>query len=88
MSEVRQPFERDHVIFTDQHGVPRPALLTAVHGDAYLHEGTTYYPSVNLVFVTSDSAKRDPYGLQIERESSVVHKGMQSAHGNYWSWPE
>jgi hypothetical protein len=41
-------------------------------------------PSINLVYVTGDEAKTDPYGRQIERATSVVHKSGQSAHGRYW----
>lgn len=32
--------------------------------------------------------RRDSYGQQLIRESSVVHKGSQPAHGNYWVWPD
>lgn len=41
---------------------------------------------MNLVFVTGDDSKTDPYGLQIERESSVVHRNDQGAHGNFWDF--
>lgn len=41
-------------------------------------------PSINLVYVSDDGTKTDPYGRQIERSTSVVHKSNQSAHGMYW----
>jgi len=65
MSEVRQPEIGQAVVFTDAHGMGHPALLTAVHGTA----SQGYQPSVNLVFVTDDATKKDPYGHQIERHS-------------------
>jgi hypothetical protein len=42
----------------------------------------------NLVWVSGDEKRKDSYGRQIVRESSVVHKGSQPAHGNYWLWPD
>lgn len=65
------------VVYVDQFGNERPAVLTAVWG-----EGPT--PAVNLVFVSDDAEKRDTYGRQIERETSVVHQSSQSAHGRFW----
>jgi hypothetical protein len=84
MSEVRQPVIGQSVVFTDAHGMGHPALLTAVHGSA----GPQWNPSVNLVFVTDDAAKTDPYGRQIERHSSVVHKTSQGANGMFWTYTE
>lgn len=85
----------DSVIFVDAHGVERPALLTAVHGvtPEIAKNYPEYYkdfdfeaqkPSVNLIIISDDENKRDPYGRQIERHSSVVHQVNQFAHGNYW----
>jgi len=84
MSEVRQPEIGQAVVFTDAHGMGHPALLTAVHGTA----SQGYQPSVNLVFVTDDATKKDPYGHQIERHSSVVHRTSQGAHGMFWQFNE
>lgn len=42
----------------------------------------------NLVWVSGDAKRTDSYGQQLIRESSVVHKGSQPAHGNYWLWPD
>jgi hypothetical protein len=45
-------------------------------------------PGCNLVFVSGDEARNDNCGRQTEIETSVVHKGNQIAHGNYWCWPD
>lgn len=50
--------------------------------------GPTGEPGVNLVYCSKDTMKKDPYGRQIERATSVVHKSNQPAHGNYWCWPD
>jgi len=67
-----------HIIFVDEHGVSRNALVTAWHGES----------CVNLVFVTGDVKRHDSYGAQIERHSSVVYEANQPAHGMYWCWPD
>lgn len=82
MSEIRQPTIGQNVVFTDAHGKGHPALLTAVHGSA----SPAWQPSVNLMFVTDDTSKTDPYGRQIERHTSVVHKEVQGAKGMYWTF--
>lgn len=41
-------------------------------------------PSINVVYVTADESKTDPYGTQIERATSVGHRQGQTAHGYYW----
>ncbi len=45
-------------------------------------------PGCNLVFVSSEVDKTDPYGRQIERATSVVHRSKQPAHGRFWMWPD
>lgn len=48
-------------------------------------EGTAHYvPCINLVFVTADESKTDPYGRQIARETSCQHRSQTTAHGFYW----
>lgn len=76
------------VVWHDEYGQPRAALLTAIHGTEREHEGVMHYPCVNLVTTTNDAAKTDPYGRQIERQTSVPHRLQQSAHGRYWRWPD
>lgn len=41
-------------------------------------------PSINVVYVSDNENERDPYGLQILRQTSVPHKQLQSAHGFSW----
>ena len=85
------------IVYVDPHGVHHTAFVTAwwnartkdkdafgtapeqCHGDI---------AGVNLVYVSKDTAKQDSYGRQIERATSVVHKTLQPAHGNYWVWPD
>ena len=42
----------------------------------------------NLAWISGDEKRKDSHGRQLMRESSVVHKGNQHAHGNYWIWPD
>lgn len=76
------------VVWVDEHGAPRPALVTAIHGAEHEHDGVRHYPCCNLVSTSADADKTDPYGRQIERETSVPHRHEQSAHGWYWRWPD
>lgn len=50
-----------------------------------------WMPCCNVVFVTSDKAKQDPYGDQIERSSSTTYgrqTGMTPFIGRCWCWPD
>jgi hypothetical protein len=40
--------------------------------------------SINVVIVSADDSKEDPYGRQLERHTSIVHESRQTAHGMYW----
>ena len=71
------------VTFRDTHGRAHNALVTCVHGQTPACS-TAPEPAINLLYVSDDSTQTDPYGNQIIRESSVVHKTFQSAHGNFW----
>lgn len=71
--------EGDAVEFFDPYGTKFDALVTNVFGGP----GITY-PSVNVVFASGDESKKDPYGRQLERYTSVVHRTNQYAHGMYW----
>lgn len=79
----------DQIVYVDKTGAPRPALVTAVWGkETYPYEDGTG-PTINLVYVSEDATRQDPYGRQIERETSIVHASRQSAPGNYWrGWDE
>lgn len=50
-----------------------------------LHKGE---PGCNLVFVSADPERNDNCGRQTEIATSVVHRGNQVAHGNFWCWPD
>lgn len=68
------------VTYVDPRGVEHAAVVTADWGD-----GAIEFPSLNVVFVTDDSTKQDPYGNQIERSTSVPHESNRGgAHGNFW----
>jgi len=71
------------VVFVDAVGAPHPALVTAIHGSTA--NGAT--PCVNIVRVSADDTMRDNYGRQIARDSSVVYRTNQPAHGYYFTLP-
>lgn len=83
----------DAVKVVDEHYGEHPALVTAVHGEFGVEVPTaagvgTYVPCINVVFVSGDPTKRDPYGQQLERLSSLQHlsagpSGMPRP-GRYW----
>lgn len=76
-----------HVVYVDPQGVAHDAVVTVWWSlDYYRKEGKE--PGCNLVYVSGDPAKDDTYGRQIERSTSVIHMGVQPAHGNYWRWPD
>lgn len=56
------------------------------------YRGSPFYtPCCNLLWVSSDSAKEDPYGRQVERQTSVSYgreQGMTPFVGNCWAWPD
>lgn len=77
-------------IVTSWWGAPGASWDGPVYGnpppDAY--QSPIGEPGCNLVYVSSDQMKKDPYGRQIERATSVVHKSKQPAGGNFWCWPD
>lgn len=70
----------DAVWFVDGRRQERPALVTAVWGPT--SDGRP--PSINVVVVSLDEDRRDQYGRQVERETSLVHEANQPAHGMFW----
>lgn len=77
------------IVFVDSLGKKHDALVTTWHGvDYYRQNMPTLEPGVNLVLVSQDESKTDSYGRQVERFTSVCHRGVQPAHGMYWQWPE
>lgn len=66
------------VVFVDPTGEHHAALVTAVWGP----------DCVNIVFVTQEEGQTDTYGQKIQRYTSVMHRKLQQAHGNYWYDPD
>ncbi|CAN5134063.1 hypothetical protein BH09PAT1_BH09PAT1_2770 [soil metagenome] len=78
MSEERVPKVGDSVMFTNSVGADYTALVTAV-----------WSPScINVVYASSDETKKDQYGRQIERATSVQRMADWTAHGNYFRYPD
>ncbi len=74
----------DAVKVVDENYVAHTGLVTCVHGPF----GGAYIPCINVVYVSTDDTKRDPYGQQVERMSSLQHysqgpSGM-TRPGRYW----
>ena len=60
------------------------ALVTCVHGQFV--DGRV--PCINVVYTSGDEAKRDPYGRQLERMSSLQHESQVQGMprpGRYWA---
>jgi hypothetical protein len=70
----------DAVRYYDGHGKKHSAIVTQVWG---CPAGATE-PSLNLVYVSPEESETDQYGRQIKRNTSVVHRDSQGAHGCYW----
>jgi hypothetical protein len=73
----RMPELGQLVIWHDSVGKSHHALVTAVWSKT----------CINVVFVSSDESRKDGYGRQIERQTSVQHKSIQP-HGFYWRFPD
>ena len=91
------------VIFFDSHRVAHEALVTnwfhsgpdgqtvADYEQAYRDKGITspvWMPCCNVVWVSSDTDKKDHYGRQTERQSSCTYGRQQGFLGNCWCWPD
>lgn len=68
----------DVVTYRDENGVDHHALVTIVHGN-------TAQSCINVVYTGKDESKRDSYGRQVERASSVQRKSDVTAHGRYFT---
>lgn len=86
----------DSVVWIDSVKREHPALITNVFGTpsrgTKIVDGTsveiTLYPAVNLVLVSSDETKGDGYGRQIERQTSVLHIGVNPAAAFGWKFAD
>lgn len=74
MSDERVPKVGETVIFTNPRAVDNMALVTAVWSPT----------CINVVFVSGDEDKKDQYGRQVERQTSVQRMADWTAHGNYF----
>lgn len=69
------------VLFVSEKGEKIHALVTFVfHGMSGKSDGC------NLVFVTTDPARQDSFGAQIERKTSVPHRTGTPAPGYFWQY--
>lgn len=71
------PMVGSTVEYVDPVGKSQEALVTAVWGEFGVNP-------INIVFVTDDKGKTDPYGRQIERATSVQAAGPATAHGRFY----
>lgn len=79
----------DVVRIVDEHYAEHLGLVTTVHGEfGAEYGGTAFVPCVNTVHVSRDASKRDPYGQQVERLSSLQHYSQgpnaMPTPGRYW----
>ena len=65
----------DVVTYKDEFGVDHKALVTSIHSN----------DCINVVYLSSDEAKRDSWGRQVERASSVQRQSDVTAHGRYFT---
>jgi hypothetical protein len=71
----------DQVIYTDPRGQDHDALITNAFSTGNV---ITPSNSINVAYVSDDSSRTDQYGRQLERETSVQHQSVQTAHGRFW----
>lgn len=76
----------DPVMVVDEFGQVHHGLVTNSWGKQTVKDGEAG-PCVNVLYVSHDETKQDPYGSQIERLSSCSHKLSTSAPGRYWYFP-
>lgn len=62
-------------------------LVTNNWGNSEVEDGKAG-PTINVLYVSDDDSKTDPYGNQIERLSSCSHKLNTAAPGRYWYFPD
>lgn len=84
MKNVMPVVPGDAVRVVDEQYVEHVGLVTYVHGN-FLGAHT---PAINVVYVTKDASRTDPYGQQIDRMSSLQHlsqgPSQMETPGRYW----
>lgn len=77
------------ILFMDSQRIIKPALVTEVHGEPYYNESgeLEWLPCINLITCSSNCAKSDDYGRQIERHSSVQHRSVNAYHEQTHGFP-
>lgn len=83
MKPKKSPGIGDSVFYTDEVGVEHTAIVTANWGGIDNPDA-----SINVVYVSDDESQRDQYGRQIVRQTSVVPKHNQPAHGRFYKASE
>lgn len=86
---------RSHEAFVTNwfHGGPDGQTVKEVEA-AWEKKGITtplFMPCCNVVWVSSDESKGDPYGRQLERATSASYgrqQGMKPFVGCCWCWPD
>jgi hypothetical protein len=83
-TKVQPVAEGDPVKVVDEQHGEHIGLVTVVHGQFT----DTIAPCINVVYVSTDRSKRDPYGAQVERMSSLQHytqgPSTMPNPGRYW----
>lgn len=86
---VKEISPGDAVRVVDEKHVEHVGLVTWVHGGFDGVPGRPdFVPCINVVYVSKDSTKSDPYGLQLERMSSLQHLSegplLMPMPGRFW----
>lgn len=78
----------DAVKVVDEVGVLHDGLVTQQWGQPgrVIKDGENP-PAINVMFLSADETKSDPYGRQIERLSSCSHRSMTTAPGRFYYFP-
>lgn len=88
MERKRKYVVGEHVVYVDQWGIPRDALVTNwfIYNQTVEEYKTMYSrePGCNVILISGDPAKQDSCGRQSYHETSTVHKTNQAAPGRYW----
>jgi hypothetical protein len=78
----------DHVKVVDESGQLHDGLVSEQWGQPGRVLTAGNYPAINVLYLSKDAEKRDPYGRQIERLSSCSHKSTTTAPGRFWYFPD